>query len=73
MSNFVGCFLTGSAAEVTPVACIDKYNFKVCNVIEDIADSYQGVVRKKKKCGLVFIIFSNGVIYSFYEITIAGI
>ena len=48
MSNFVGCFLTGSAAEVTPVACIDKYNFKVCNVIEDIADSYQGMVRKKK-------------------------
>ena len=48
MSNFVGCFLTGTAAEVTPVACIDKYNFKVCNTITDLADSYQGLVRKKK-------------------------
>ena len=48
ISNFVGCFLTGTAAEVTPVACIDKYNFKVCNTITDLADSYQGLVRKKK-------------------------
>ena len=48
MSSFVGCFLTGTAAEVTPVASIDKYNFKVCNVITDLADSYQGLVRKKK-------------------------
>ena len=48
MSNFVGCFLTGTAAEVTPVACIDKYNFKVCDVITDLADSYQGLVRRKK-------------------------
>ena len=48
MSNFVGCFLTGTAAEVTPVSCIGNYNFKVCDVITDLADSYQGVVRKKK-------------------------
>ena len=48
MSNFDGCFLTGTAAEVTPVASIDKYNFKVCNLITDLADSYQGLVRKKK-------------------------
>ncbi|MDA1197697.1 MAG: branched-chain amino acid aminotransferase [Proteobacteria bacterium] len=48
MSNFVGCFLTGTAAEVTPVASIDKYNFKVCNVITGLSESYQGLVRKKK-------------------------
>jgi branched-chain amino acid aminotransferase len=48
MASFVGCFLTGTAAEVTPVACIDKYNFKVCAVIADLADSYQGLVGKKK-------------------------
>ena len=48
ISNFVGCFLTGSAAEVTPVASIDKYNFKVCEVIVDLSKSYQGLVRKKK-------------------------
>ena len=48
MSNFVGCFLTGSAAEVTPVASIDKYNFTVCDVIIDLSKSYQELVRKKK-------------------------
>ena len=48
ISNFVGCFLTGSAAEITPVANIDKYNFKVCDVIVDLSKSYQGLVRKKK-------------------------
>ena len=48
MSNFIGCFLTGSAAEVTPVASIDKYNFKVCDMIVDLSESYQGLVRSKK-------------------------
>ena len=48
MSNFVGCFLTGTAAEVTPVSQIAKYNFKVCNTIINLSDSYQKVVRKKK-------------------------
>jgi hypothetical protein len=48
LSNFVGCFLTGSAAEITPVASIDKYNFKVCNEIIGLSESYQGLVRRKK-------------------------
>ena len=48
MSNFIGCFLTGTAAEVTPVSCIDRYNFKVCDVITDLSESYQKLVRKKK-------------------------
>jgi len=47
MKNFVGCFLTGTAAEITPVSQIDKYNFKVCNVIKDLSESYQALVRKK--------------------------
>ena len=47
MANFVGCFLTGTAAEVTPVSQIDKYNFSVCNVIKDLSESYQVLVRKK--------------------------
>ena len=47
MSNFVSCFLTGTAAEVTPVSQIDKYKFKVCNVIKDLSESYQALVRKK--------------------------
>ena len=47
MTNFVGCFLTGTAAEVTPVSQIDKYKFTVCNVIKDLSESYQDLVRKK--------------------------
>ena len=48
LSKFVGCFLTGTAAEVTPVSCIDKFQFKVCNTIIDLNESYQTLVRKKK-------------------------
>ena len=47
MANFVGCFLTGTAAEVTPVSQIDTYKFQVCNVIKDLSESYQALVRKK--------------------------
>ena len=47
MSNFVGCFLTGTAAEITPVSQIDKFNFIVCNIIVDLSESYQLLVRKK--------------------------
>ncbi len=47
MKNFVGCFLTGTAAEITPVSKIDKFDFKVCNLIKDLSDSYQNIVRKR--------------------------
>ncbi|MDA8763924.1 branched-chain amino acid aminotransferase [Candidatus Pelagibacter bacterium] len=47
MKNFTGCFLTGTAAEVTPVSQISEYNFKVCDVITDLNESYQKLVRKK--------------------------
>ena len=47
MKDFVGCFLTGTAAEVTPVSQISKYNFKVCEVIAELNESYQNLVRKK--------------------------
>ena len=47
IENFVGCFLTGTAAEITPVSKIDKYNFSVCNVIKDLSESYHALVRKK--------------------------
>ena len=47
LSDFVGCFLTGSAAEVTPVSCIADYQFKVCETIIDLNKSYQALVRKK--------------------------
>ena len=47
MSEFVGCFLTGTAAEITPVSQIDKYNFEVCDLIKDLSNSYQNMVRKR--------------------------
>ncbi len=47
MNNFEGCFLTGTAAEVTPVSQIDKYKFKVCDTISKLSDAYQNLVRKK--------------------------
>ena len=48
LSSFVGCFLTGTAAEVTPVSCIAEHQFKVCETIIDLNESYQTLVRKKK-------------------------
>ena len=47
LGNFEGCFLTGTAAEVTPVSQIQDFKFKVCNTIIDLSESYQSVVRKK--------------------------
>ena len=47
MKNFEGCFLTGTAAEVTPVSQISDYKFKVCELITDLNASYQTLVRKK--------------------------
>jgi len=46
MSGFVSCFLTGTAAEITPVSQIDKFNFTVCDVIKDLSESYQNLARK---------------------------
>ena len=47
MKEFEVCFLTGTAAEVTPVSKISDYNFEVCNTITDLNESYQNLVRKK--------------------------
>ena len=47
MKNFVGCFLTGTAAEITPVSVIDEYKFKICNTITDLNEGYQILVKKK--------------------------
>ena len=48
LSNFVGCFLTGTAAEVTPVSKILEQKYEVCNLILDLSSSYEKLVRKKR-------------------------
>ena len=47
LKEFEGCFLTGTAAEVTPVSQINEYKFKICNMISDLNTSYRNLVRKK--------------------------
>ncbi len=48
ISEFVGCFLTGTAAEITPVSKIADNEYKVCDVILDLSKSYDQLVRKKR-------------------------
>ena len=47
MKNFIGCFLTGTAAEITSVSKINDYNFTTCDLITGLNDDYQNLVRKK--------------------------
>ena len=37
----------GTAAENTPVSQIDKFNFEICELIKDLNETYQVLVRKK--------------------------
>ena len=46
LSNFVGCFITGTAAEITPVANILDNKFEVCDLIKDLSLGYEMLVGK---------------------------
>ena len=46
LSNFEGCFITGTAAEITPVSCIKENKYKVCKLILDLSESYENLVGK---------------------------
>ena len=48
LENFDGCFLTGTAAEITPVSQINDYQFKVVDIIKDLSAAYQSLVKKEK-------------------------
>ena len=48
LPNFEGCFLTGTAAEITPISQIAENNYKVCDLILDLSSSYGKLVRKKR-------------------------
>ena len=47
LSNFEGCFLTGTAAEITPISSIAEFNYKVCDTILGLSSSYEKLVGKK--------------------------
>ena len=45
MEGFEQCWLTGTAAEVTPVGQIGDYTFEVGTLTRDIAKAYEALVR----------------------------
>ncbi|XDA98061.1 branched-chain amino acid aminotransferase [Sulfitobacter sp. LCG007] len=45
MESFQQCWLTGTAAEVTPVGQIGPYNFEVGEMTRDISTAYEKLVR----------------------------
>ena len=45
MEGFEQCWLTGSAAEVTPVGSIGNYTFEVGALTREIAEAYEALVR----------------------------
>jgi branched-chain amino acid aminotransferase len=47
MANFTECFLTGTAAEVTPVSCIDDYKFTPGEICQQLIGDYENCVRRK--------------------------
>jgi branched-chain amino acid aminotransferase len=46
LPSFKGCFITGTAAEITPVGNINDNNFEVCDLIKDLSNSYEKLVGK---------------------------
>ena len=46
LEDFSECFLTGSAAEVTPVAEIGPYRFKPGQISETLMNAYADEVRR---------------------------
>ncbi len=46
LKSFKGCFITGTAAEITPVASIKDNTFEVCKMILDLSSTYEKIVGK---------------------------
>jgi len=52
LESFQQCFLTGSAAEVTPVAEIGPWSFEVGELIQQLARDYSALVRSGSRAEL---------------------
>ncbi|MFS8037241.1 branched-chain amino acid aminotransferase [Xanthobacter sp. AM11] len=49
LSNFTECFITGTAAEVTPVGAIADWTFAPSGITHQLMDSYSAEVRPKQQ------------------------
>jgi branched-chain amino acid aminotransferase len=49
MTGFEQCFLTGTAAEVTPVSEIGPYRFTVGEIARTLMEDYSALVRPKQR------------------------
>jgi branched-chain amino acid aminotransferase len=47
LAGFSECFITGTAAEVTPVSEIGPYNFTVGNISRTLVEDYMAEVQPK--------------------------
>jgi branched-chain amino acid aminotransferase len=48
LANYDECFLTGTAAEITPVSVVGEYNFKPGKACETLINAYSEAVTPKK-------------------------
>ena len=49
LSTFSECFITGSAAEITPVAEIGEFNYKPGEMSEALVNDYNDLVYRRIK------------------------
>jgi branched-chain amino acid aminotransferase len=49
LSNFTECFITGTAAEVTPVSEIGDWKFTPGKITQTLMDDYTAAVQPKQK------------------------
>ena len=47
MKNFIGCVLTGTAAEITPVSQVDNRKYKIGKVTKKLISLFSDLVDKK--------------------------